>query len=262
MTNEELVNKIQLGQAEYITQLWQQVVKFIEMRAGQHLDHWQEHYKVLREDMINESYFAFLTAIEKYDPEKGSFLNLLSWHIRPAFETVLQGRGNRLKNEPLNRAISIDTPVSDTEDITLADTLLDEESEAYYRRLEDDDFWNSVNRFLDNAIYHIKDTIGGELVRYMFDNNCSVGAASKALYGDVPVQYDRYKKAVRQLGNYMKYTSSKRQMELIGLDDYISYYGNGLQSYKNNLFTSAVERAAIRRADIDLRLKDMADVAL
>lgn len=257
MTNEELAALIRAGQTEYIAQLWKQVVKFIDTRAGKFLDGWPDHYRYLQGDMVNESYFHFLKAIDGYNQEKGSFTTYLSWHIRNAFIDVLQGRGERLKNEPLNQAVSLDVPLSDTDDLTLAETLIDETSEAAVRRIEDMDFWESVGKFLEDSIDRIRDRIGAEIIRYMYHNDCTVKAASIALYGAVPVPYEHYRKAMRQIRAYMKRRAVRSQMAMDGLDDYLYYYGNGLDAYKHRIFTSKVEQIAIQRADVALKLSDM-----
>ena len=197
--------------------------------------------------MINESYFYFLRAIEKYEPARGSFITCLAWYIRGAFEAVIYGgRGSRLKNEPLNKAVSLDIPIGDTENLTIADTLIDGTAEAKYRKVEDVVFWQSVRKLLYEAIAHAAEKIGSALVRYMFDNGCSIGAASKALYGDKPVPYERYKKAMRQIRAYMGYSHVKKQISDMGLD-YIYSYGTSLSAYKNHVFTSSVELAAMKR---------------
>lgn len=257
MTNEELAVLIRAGQTEYIAQLWRQVARFIEVRAGQYLDRWPDHYRQLQGDMVNEAYFYFLKAIDGYDQERGSFTTYLSWHIRNAFTDVLQGRGERLKNEPLNHAVSIDIPLEDTDDLTLTETLIDETSEATMRRIEDADFWKSVGRFLEDAFDQIRDSVGAEIVRYMYHNDCTVKAASIALYGVVPVPYEHYRKAMRQIRAYMKRRAVRQQMALSGLDDYLCYYSNSLNAYKRRVFTSRVEQIAVERADMALWYRDM-----
>lgn len=253
MTNEELVTRVQQGDTKLIPLLWEQVSRFIDMQAGKYLDNFPDHYRALRGDMVNESYTYFLMAIEKYDPERGSFLACLGWYIRGAFEAVAyNGRGNRQKNDPLNQAVSLDIPIDDTEDLMLTDMLADETAEVPYRELEDIALWQSVRKLLYEAIDHAADKVGSSLVRYMFDNDCNIGAASKALYGDKPVQYERYRKAMRQIRSYIGYSQVKKQMKDMGLD-YIYECGTSLTAYKNHIFTSSVELAAMKRERLQLQ---------
>lgn len=258
MTNEELIYYIQNGQDEYIPQLWEQVSRFISMKAGKVLEHFPTHMQDLRDDMINEAYFSMLDAVQGFDPEKGGFLTYLDYHIKNAFTKVLTGRSKRQQRDPLNSAASLDSLVDGTEDLTLADMIVDDIAEAYYRRIEDDDFWLSVNRLLDEAIGRIRDNKGRDLVRHMFYNGCNIKEASKALYGDVPVPYENYRKALKQLSDYLKYSTVRGKIEAAGLDDYI--YGWGVGAWKNHRFTSAVEHVAIRHVDKQLRREDIADI--
>lgn len=258
MTNEELIYHIQNGQDEYIPQLWEQVSRFINMKAGKALEHFPEHMKDLRGDMVDEAYFSMLEAVQGFDSEKSGFLSYLDYHIRNAFAEVLTGRSRRQQRDPLNSAVSLESLVDGTEDLTLADMIVDDTAEAYYRRIEDADFWLSVNGLINEAIGHIRDDKGRDLVRYMFYNGCNIKEASKALYGDVPVPYEHYRKALGQLRDYLNYSTVRGKIEAAGLDDYI--YGWGVGAWKNHRFTSAVEHAAIRRADRQMRREDMADI--
>lgn len=261
MRNEELVLLIQEGKSEYIPQLWEQVYKFISMRADRYLCYYPDNYASLKEDMINESYFQFLKAVDHYDQSQGSFINFLSYYLNNAFKVALiGGRTGRAQRDPLNNYIGFDAPVTDAEDLTIADTLPDEASEAYYRRLEDEDFWGSVSKLLGDVISQVKDETGRELVWYMYSHNCSIKEASQALYGADPVTYEHYRKALKEIRMLMKYSAVKKRVELIGLDDYISYTGTGLNAYKNRCFTSSVEAAAVKRVDADLKISDIMQI--
>lgn len=261
MTNEELCTEIQNGHDEYISQLWDQVYKFISMRADKYLCYYPDNYASLKEDMINESYFQFLKAVDHYDQSQGSFINFLSHYLNNAFKVALVGgRTDKVQRDPLNNYIGFDAPVTDTEDLTIADTLPDNTSEACYRRLEDEDFWRSVSGLLGDVISQVKDETGRELVRYMYNHNCSIKEASQALYGAAPVPYEHYRKALKEIRMLMKYSAVKKRVELIGLDDYISYTGTGLNAYKNRCFTSSVEAAAVKRADADFKTSDIMQI--
>ena len=151
MTNEELVKQIQNGEREYIEQLWEQVADLVRYLADKHLLKYPSHYQQYHEDMVQQAYFSFLRAVEGYQEGKSGFTSYLAYHVRNAFNEVLQGRSIRQQNEPLNNALSVDLPLSDTEDLTLADMLIDETAEGYYRRLEDEAFWLSLIHILSRT---------------------------------------------------------------------------------------------------------------
>lgn len=118
-TNEELALLIQSGQTESIPQLWEQVEDFICYLADRYLRNYPAHCQQFHGDMVNQAYFYFLKAIENYRPEKRKFTSYLSYYAKNAFQEVLRGRTSRTKNEPLNSALSLDTPIEGT-DISLS----------------------------------------------------------------------------------------------------------------------------------------------
>ncbi len=91
MSNEELADKIKAGESEYIGQLWQQVERFVRMKA-------RGYYNKLNssninmffdvEDLINESYLAMLDAVKYYDNEKGAFLTVFNFFLSKHFQLV------------------------------------------------------------------------------------------------------------------------------------------------------------------------------
>ena len=249
MTNEELCREIQEGRQEYIPVLWGQVSDFVAWRAHKYLTEYPEHLQQLKDDMINQSYFHFLKAVEAYDPEQGAFTSYLSWHIRNAFTEVLQGgRSERLKQDPVNTAISIDTPISDTEDLTLAELLTDESAEAPHRAIEDRAFWDSVGAFLIDCLDRVRDRQGAEIIRYMYIHGGTVKGAATAVQGAFsPAVYDHYRTAMKQLKKRMTYSVERERMQSIGLDEYI--YTWGVQGWKNRRFTSSTEYSAMKRIE-------------
>lgn len=256
MTNEELALKIQSGCDEYIPELWEQIAAFVEWRAMKYLAEYPSHYQDLKDDLVNEGYFAMLEAAKGYDREKGTFLTYLSYHLKTCFRSVIfSGRGKRREADPLNHAISLDVPIEDADDLTLADMIIDDEAEAYYRNIEDVDFWESVNHFLYKAIDKIQNEKGRAIIRYMYENGGTKKEAAAKLYPGSGSLYESYKQGIRELKRYMNRSAVKKEMQLIGLDDYV--YGWGVGAWKNHLFTSSVEYEAIRRIDKERKYKDI-----
>lgn len=256
MTNEVIALEIQRGHKEYISVLWEQIAAFVEWRAKKYLAEYPSYYQDLKDDLVNEGYFAMLEAAKGYDREKGTFLTYLSYHLKTCFRSVIfSGRGKRREADPLNHAISLDVPIEDADDLTLADMIIDDEAEAYYRRIEDVDFWESVNRFLYEAIDHIKNEKGRAIIRYMCENGGTKKEAADKLYPGSGSLYENYKQGIRELKRYMNRSAVKKEMQLIGLDNYV--YGWGVGAWKNHLFTSSVEYEAIRRIDKERKYRDI-----
>lgn len=258
MNNEELAIKIQQGNTGLIPHLWEQVYKFIVFQAGKFLSEYPEYFQQQKDDMINQSYMHFLTAIEKYDPEKGKFTSFLNWHLRNAFtEAIYCGRSKRLKNEPINTAISYDLPVDEAEGLTIMDMLVDDTAEAYYRHIEDIDFWKDVNELLQKAASNITDPIGREMIFCMLASGCTVNEAAGTCKNGIDI-YHRYNTALQQMKKYIKSYRLKEIRKAIGIDEYVR--GWGLSAWKENIFTSSTEYFALKNIEKNSSKNDILSV--
>lgn len=251
-TNEELVRLIQSGQREYIPQLWEQIGDFVKYMADKHLLHYPQSCQQFCGDMVNQAYFDFLKAIDGYKEGKGKFTSYLSFHLRNAFNEVLQGRTQKAQNEPLNSAVSLDTPIEDTEDLTLADMIIDTQAEAYYGRIEDQDFWQSVNEVVRQAIEKAIPEDLQDLFFIMLERGTSV-ADSLRIMGiedkkDHRKYYERYRGGLRKLRKQLCIYLGKEKNRNTALDDYM-YYQTGFNTWRRQRFTSSVEMAVMKRND-------------
>ncbi len=128
--------------------------------------------------------------------KKGHFQHICLTILKPASGALFLAVGAEAKEaDPLNYVISLDVPIESTDDLTLADMIIDDEAEACYRNIEDVDFWESVNRFLYEAIDHIKNEKGREIIRYMYENG-----------GTKRKQLTSY---IREVGHYMRTISKE-----------------------------------------------------
>lgn len=128
LTNEELAILIQSGNRQYIPQLWNQVYRFLDMKASMYFNYACNSMKnVLYEldDLKQEGFFAMIAAAEKFSPEKGcSFLTLFSLCLKTAFANV-SGSGSF---DPLFSSISGDVQMYDDDHGTILDFIPDERS--------------------------------------------------------------------------------------------------------------------------------------
>lgn len=251
MTNEELVLMIRAGRDELIPQLWDQVAKFINYRADKYLLNFPDHYSFYKDDMINESYEWFLKAIKNYKMGDRTFISYLTYYLQKAFAMAVFGtQSDRAQHKPLNTAVSIDKPIDDDEEITISDTLPDEAAEEAFIDIEHKGYWEDVRSFLRDGINHISDQSTRELLMCMLNHNCSRVRALEFM-GEDAAAYDKYSNkynnGIAYLRKYMKKTAARKRAALIGLD--CAIYGGGIRRWKNNLFTSEVEKVAIKRAD-------------
>ena len=250
-TNEELVRLIQEGKSEYKEQLWTQCLDFVKYMANKHLLGYPDHYQWLFDDMVNQAYLHFDAAVQKHDNSRGKFLTYYEFYIKNAFAEVLYNRTEKQKHDPLNTSVSLDTPLNDTDDLILLETLVDTQSEAYFETIEDNDFWKSVKQLINKAIKYTVPSDYSEFFRIMLIQGMRVKEALRVLEIDVE-QYSKYQNAfqrgIRSIRNYIVKEARKNRKCNPVLDEMISYH-TGYYNWQNNMCSSSVELEVIRRND-------------
>lgn len=260
-TNEELVQRIRSGQREDIAQLWEQVENFIIYLADRYLWNYPPECRQLHGDMVNQSYFYFLNAIEGYQPDKGKFTTHLAYYVKNAFQEVLRGRTSRTKNEPLNSAVSLDKPIDETEGLTLVDMLIDTQSEAYYRHLEDTDLWQSVHIILEQGIDKLPEDCR-DFFHVMLERGTGVADTLRIMRIE-PEEKSwytaQYRKGLRRLYQHIKVYLARQKGKDIALEECVYYY-SGFSAWVNHGYTSCVERAVMKRNDAAFTAKSIEEL--
>ncbi|MEG1895829.1 MAG: sigma-70 family RNA polymerase sigma factor [Oscillospiraceae bacterium] len=124
MTNEELCTLIKGGDTGYLPTLWEQTRKFITVQAKRFYNKFDNHMGATVEDLVQSGYFAVLSAVDYYEPEKGlKYITFLSQTLKTAFAETMGVRTS--KQDMLDYARSLDEPVNEQEDITLLDKIGD-----------------------------------------------------------------------------------------------------------------------------------------
>lgn len=126
--------------------------------------------------------------------------------------------------------------------------LIDQTSELYYRRIEDNDFWQSVNSIIREAVEEISEAYQTFFL-IMLENGTGVSDTLRLMGVDLEEKgryYEMYRKGLRVIRMSIK----KRigQMHDIALEECISFH-TGVGSWRNRNFTSTVEQAVIKRND-------------
>lgn len=260
-TNEELVKRIQDGERSHIPQLWEQVQDFIIYLADRYLLNYPAHCRQLHGDMVNQAYFYFLKAVESYQPEKGKFITHLAYYVKNAFQEVLQGRSSRTRNEPLNAAVSLDKPMDETEDLTLADMLIDTQSEAYFRHLEDADLWRTVREMLLQGIEKLPEEYR-DFFLVMLEHGTGVSDTLRIMKIDLDEKaryMAQYKKGLRRLYQHINVYLARQKGKDLAMEECIYYY-SGFSAWVNHGYTSCVERAVMKRNDASFTAKTIGEL--
>lgn len=131
----ETISRIQSGERQLIPELWTQlrpltvaIVRGIvrrSMTGGALFD---------EDDLMQEAWLALPEALQRYDPERGSFARMYGWCIMRA---TRKARGT-VAADPLFTAVSLNVPLSDDESGgELGDVLPDTDAEGAFDTAED-----------------------------------------------------------------------------------------------------------------------------
>ena len=132
MTDEELVVLCKYGNNEYYVVLWEQVLRFVHYKIHQFLRGKKEINSMTHDDLLQESYFGFIEAINSFNSADGTFKALLSkiLHnkiINAAFNYPGASGAKMSVVKPLNNALSLDVPLTDDVDSSAwVDTVPDD----------------------------------------------------------------------------------------------------------------------------------------
>lgn len=252
ISNELLVERIKAGEEKYIPDLWLKVRKFITLEAKKQLSNYPEHYQGseagLENDMVNEAFFAFIKAVNDYNPAKGKFITYLGYKIKPSFNRVLYGYTDSKKL--LNNAVSLDVPVNEEENIYFSDTVKDPAADKEVLELEAIGRRLAVHELLESALDGIDNPLGVDIILQMYNNNCNFPEAVRQLYG---VKYPEsrhktaYMKLLRDIRKRLRLKRFTEKAEYWGIDEYISFTGSGLSAFTSHGFTSIVESDVIKK---------------
>lgn len=196
------------------------------------------------DDLINESYFAMLDAVKAYNESRSEykFNSFLSYPLKTRFNMLIGYRTKKRLNEPLNNCVSLDAPLSnDSEDITIGDTIIDDNAEfteSVLMRLTCKGVFGAVKETLkDNPKYfdviymkYAQNMTQGEIASKL---NCSAANVHQIIYNAFRILRQRQNKSL----------SSYRD-EIIGMS-----FSRGSFSRFANTLESSVEWAVIKLND-------------
>ncbi|MDF2855855.1 MAG: hypothetical protein K0Q87_1706 [Neobacillus sp.] len=117
-------------------------------------------------------------------------------------------------------AVSLESPVKGTEDLTLKDIIVDHMVEEDYRFIEDDAFWQDVHELLEETSLKVTSGSIQEALIKMLHENCTLLEACRRLDLNQDKQhsmYQKYNQALRFIRRYLRGQALKR-CRLVGID--------------------------------------------
>ena len=152
MTTDEIAAAVQAGEAD-ILELWRAVERFAKKQALRWCRAWEGRGGVVLDDLMQASFLALLDALSSWKSDGGTFIGLYAMKLKTAFATVYGQRTERERRDPLQYAISLETPLEDSDDeLTVADTVPDLSAELAFDEVSEADMAYRLHDALENAL--------------------------------------------------------------------------------------------------------------
>lgn len=182
-TNEELAKRINAGERELVPELWANVEAFIRMRAGQFLraatlTQRLNDPAIDVEDLVQESYFGMLKAIEYFDENSGyAFLTYLKTTLLKSF---YKASGLKRKKHPTK---SLNEPIgSDGDEMELSEIVEDSKAQNGFYEVMARDWQAQTLITLLEALELLEKKEQLFLWQHYFEGSTMTGAAAAAGY--------------------------------------------------------------------------------
>lgn len=155
MTTNEIAAAVQTGQAD-VLELWDAVQRFAHDRAYRWTRAAKGRGGAVLDDLVQCAFIALLDAVQTWRPDSGaSFIGWYSLKLKAAFTEATGQRTERTRQDPLDRALSLDMPLLDgnlAEDLTLADVIEDPRSEEEIEAVAELDYQQRRKQALAKAL--------------------------------------------------------------------------------------------------------------
>lgn len=149
MATNEIAAAVLAGQAD-VMELWEAVRRLAYSKAIRWLRATERHMGVEIDNLMQAAFLALLESLDYWKPEAGAFTTVYVLRLMAQFTVATGQRTTREKRDPLNAALSLDSPAPGTDDFTLADTL--EDPVAMIDELVEADFALSRSRDIRRAL--------------------------------------------------------------------------------------------------------------
>lgn len=227
-----------------ISELWNNIYKLIFMLAKRFHNYYFDRCKscgVEKDDLIQSGYIAMLEALKYYTPGKGyKFTTYLNRCAQSVFYSMIGYGTKKQYSDPLNHYQSISTPLANETDSTLADIIPDTGASEEMETVEKNIYNQQLKKDLDSARKTLTDKQNKiiELIYYK-------GTAT----AKIAERYDKNRWKIQQLER-QALEKLRRNKKLKEYREFIlnnlSFKGVGILSFKNNGFTSSVERTVMK----------------
>lgn len=239
MSNEELVQRIQGGEDLY-GELWGECSGLVAWKARQVLTALDGKGCVELEDLVNSGFLAMVAAVESYQPENGAFSTWFMYYLKTAFAETTGYRTRRSKNDPIQYAVSLSTPLSDEEEAgELIDVIPDPGGVAGLDDVEEQEYRRQLCQAMDEVLSKLPEDLRDVTVcRYLEGLTQKQTAAQMG---------STRSKVMRREQEAMRALRKPSNLDRLRPFLYFDYYrGTGIASFRSSGI-SVQERYLIRK---------------
>ena len=236
-TNEELVIRIQNGERELISELWNNNYKLLYLLSDRFYKRNAERCRacgVELEDIQQSCYFALYAAVQSFDIGTGyKFTTYINYSFKNAVAALLNGGHRRQITDPLNKSISLDVPLSEDAETTKADLLPDDIAEQDFEDAENDVYNNELHEALEKAMQVACNSREADILKLMYWDGKTYQSIADTLNISVSYVGTTHHKALRHL------RCGRSILILQPYADFIkthAYHGTGLSTFRTSVY--------------------------
>ena len=253
MTNEELAQRIKAGEKDLVGELWNQTERLLKYMIDRELVSTDKAERaeaagVTREDLLQESYFALLQAVEAYDPESGfAFSSFLKWPLKNVVNRAIGIKTQKDREAPLSSAASLDAPIANDSEDTYAQVLADPSDPI--GDLTDQIFRESLHEDLEKSLAELSDR-EAEVIRAKYYG----GQTIEQIGARVGCSGERARQIEEEALEALRMKTKLQEYR----DEIISHYAyrGSFRKWKDTR-ESSVEIAAIKLAEMEERAEKL-----
>lgn len=156
-----IAEAVQCGQLDSLT-LWAAVRGYTAKKALRWVAALHHRCGVELDDLMQEAYLAMLRAVRLWRSDGGTgFIGIYELTLRTAFADVCGLRTMRNRNDPLQTAVSLDTPVGEggEEADTLVDFVQDTQAEGRLLEVEREELVEAVQAALQQLPNELREAL-------------------------------------------------------------------------------------------------------